>query len=90
MWIYQKHSIDSVDECKICKLKYLCGGDCYYNSYMKNGCTDVPDKQFCMIQEFIIQQTIALCLNMQNKNMELYNVLLAHLKRKEDYAKLFG
>ena len=87
---YQNITIDDIPQCRNCLLKYLCGGDCYYNSYMKNGKHDKPDDQFCELQKHIIEESILLCLQMQNTNSALYQQLSDYLKRKEDYVKLFG
>lgn len=87
---YQNITIDDISQCRNCLLKYLCGGDCYYNSYMKNGKPDKPDEQFCELQKHIIEESILLCLQMQNTNSDLYQQLSDYLKRKEDYVKLFG
>lgn len=87
---YKKITIDDIPQCKNCTLKFICGGDCYYNSYMKNDKPDQPDAQFCELQKYIIEESILLCLQMQNINSKLYQQLIDYLKRKEDYVKLFG
>lgn len=87
---YQNIIIDDIPQCRNCPLKYLCGGDCYYNSYMKNGKPDKPDAQFCELQKHIIEESILLCLQMQNTDSALFQQLSDYLKRKEDYVKFFG
>lgn len=87
---YRDITVNSISECKNCEVKYLCGGDCYYNSYMKTGCHLQPDTEFCHIQKNIIQQAIILRYKMQIINEKLYMDFFKEVKMKNDYSEFFG
>lgn len=87
---YKNMTVDSIIKCQSCDIKYLCGGDCYYNSFIKTGFQDSPDTEFCQIQRHIINQAIVLRYKMQNNNKELYDTLVKETKRRDDYARIFG
>lgn len=73
-----------------CEIKYLCGGDCYYNSYMKTGSQFEPDPEFCRIQKHLIQLAIMLRYKIEKIDIRLYNTILAEVKRKHDYSEIYG
>ena len=87
---YKHHNIDKIDKCSRCDIKYLCGGDCFYNSYIKTGNPNIPDENFCTLQRHIIEEAIFLRYRMQKIDEDSYELLLKRLKRKADYAELFG
>lgn len=87
---YRDVTVDSINRCRTCEIKYLCGGDCYYNSYMKTNSLFEPDPEFCKIQRHIIELSIMLRYKIEKENIELYNILLAEVKRKHDYSELHG
>lgn len=87
---YRNMTVNSIEPCKSCDIKYLCGGDCYYNSFMKTGNQYSPDLEFCQIQRHIINEAIVLKYKMQKINKNLYRVLVMEEKRRDDYARLFG
>lgn len=88
--IYEDITVNRISKCNRCDIKYLCGGDCYYNSYMKNGNQFIPDSEFCQIQRHILNLAIVLRYKMQMENKDLYSLLLREVKGKNDYSKFFG
>lgn len=55
----EKNALKSIcvndrEECQKCWGRYLCGGDCFHNSYLKNGNVLEPDKMFCKLQKHLI------------------------------------
>ena len=88
--LYEDATVHNNSVCKACDIKYLCGGDCYYNSYMKTKCKFLPDNEFCQIQRHIIHEAIALCYKMQQINEERYDSFLKEVKIKNEYSELFG
>lgn len=87
---YQEITVDRIQKCASCDIKYLCGGDCYYNSYMKTGDLFSPDTEFCRIQQHIIHLAIVLRYTMQMTNDNLYQTFLREVKKRNDYSELFG
>lgn len=43
------HDVNHRNPCSDCSIKYLCGGDCYYNSMLHTGNHNAPDKKMCEI-----------------------------------------
>lgn len=87
---YKNTTVFQVDQCRECQLKFLCGGDCYYNSFLKTGNPFWPDEEFCQIQRHIIELSIVLCYKMQRSHMERYHTLYREIKRKDEYSEIFG
>ncbi len=85
-----KIDINKIRYCKNCDIKYLCGGDCYFNSYMKTGSVFEPDSEFCKIQRYLLELAIVLRYKMETMNNDLYNALSKEVKIKNDYTELFG
>ncbi len=83
-------TVDSIEQCKDCDIRYLCGGDCYYNSLMKNGDITHPDNEFCELQRSIINISLVLCLNMQTYDDNLYARLAKEISIKEKYHESYG
>lgn len=77
-------------KCRKCSLRYLCGGDCYYNSYINTGSILSPDVEFCKIQKHIIEACIVLRYQMEKYDSKAYKILVKGLVIKNDYAKNFG
>lgn len=88
--IYDSVTLKSIPKCSSCDVKYLCGGDCYYNSLLKTGNMFISDDEYCQLQRAIINESIALRYKMQTTNEELYYALFKEVKRKYDYSELFG
>ena len=42
-------------QCQTCDIRYICGGDCYYNSLLVNKDILVPDKLICEINKQIVE-----------------------------------
>ncbi len=88
--LYKKTTVNTIARCRDCEIKYLCGGDCYYNSFMKTGCRFTPDNEFCIIQKHIVNLAIALRYKMKTSNPELYDNFIREVKKKNDYSEFFG
>lgn len=87
---YPKMTVDMRPKCSNCEIRYLCGGDCCYNSILKTGCQFIPDVEFCKLQRHIIHLTIMLRYKMQKTNEFLYERFVKEEKRKNDYSEFFG
>lgn len=78
---------DSIEKCSVCWIKYLCGGDCYYNSYLNSGSFRVPDDKVCFIMKEISQMCIALVVDLYfsfpQEMKKIYNILSKKVIRME-------
>lgn len=87
---YEKISVSNRDKCKTCDIRYLCGGDCYYNACLKTGSLCSVDDEFCQIQRHIINLAIALRHKMQTFDEALFYSLQKEEKLKNDYSTIYG
>lgn len=75
-------------KCKTCEIKYLCGGDCYYNSYMNSGTLTDPQEHYCQLQRYLCEIGIWLMCEMQKTDRVLFQklerevVLSANIRRQ--------
>ena len=88
--MFKNITVDNINQCKKCDIRYLCGGDCYYNSLMKNGNIIHPDCEFCELQRNIVEISLLLCLNMQTYDDKMYAKLVKEIAIKENYHELHG
>lgn len=88
--LYTNRTVCTIKKCNKCNVKYLCGGDCYYNSFIKSGDALCPDMEFCQIQKHIIKFSIILCYKMRQTNEALYNELVKEVRKKHAYATIYG
>lgn len=73
--ILENAFVDNLDTCSGCWARYICGGDCYHNSYlMKNDVKNI-DCIFCELQKYLIEETIAMYCRMNEINVSLFNRL---------------
>jgi uncharacterized protein len=67
--------VDNIVACSGCWARYICGGDCYHNSYlMKNDVKDI-DCIFCKLQKYLIEETVAMYCQMNEINVSLFGRL---------------
>mgnify|MGYP002643733996 CR=1 FL=1 len=86
----EKLDIFTIDKCKECNIKFLCGGDCYYNSFLKNGEISNPDKEFCIIQKHILDNCIYLCYLLEKTDKKLFEELRKGTIFRDEYFKQYG
>lgn len=56
-------SVAERNPCHKCWARFVCGGDCFHNSYIINGDKKIPDECFCEFSK----ETIKLCVYYLNK-----------------------
>lgn len=83
-------NVNNCDKCKECDIRYLCGGDCYYNALLINGSVWNADKEYCEIQRHIIESCIMLRYKMQQKDRNLLEKLIKGVRLKNEYSKYYG
>ena len=57
--------------CGSCWAKIICGGDCYYNSYIHSGEIVKPDPLVCKMNKFFIENAVSLLCMIQQTDMKL-------------------
>lgn len=67
-------------KCHECWGRYICGGDCYYNSYIVNSDMLYPDPVVCEMNLFFIEQTIDMLTRIQKINPKYVLYLARFLK----------
>lgn len=72
----------SVEKCKVCWAKHLCGGDCYYHAYINNGSPWLPDDTVCYIMKEISKMCIALVVDLYRSFPQKMQVIYAVLSKK--------
>lgn len=60
------------ESCKECWARYLCGGDCFHNSLLKNGNHLIPDETFCKLEKHLIELSVALLCELNMNAPQLY------------------
>ena len=80
-------NVDKRSPCLNCKIKYICSGDCYYNSYIKSGQLNIPDGDFCKIQKYIVKLCITLKLDMERNNSTRLEKIIKGVNFIDDYNK---
>lgn len=73
-------SIFEREKCTQCWAKYICGGDCYHNSYLSNGDILQPDKIYCDLMKALIEQVLDM-VNTIRRNGDL-NYFRSYLRIK--------
>ena len=64
---FNDNSVFNNIKCKNCEFKFLCGGDCYYNSYINK-----DDKTYCALQKHICKLGIDLIYYIKENNYDQY------------------
>lgn len=83
-------NVYTIKKCDTCNIKFICGGDCYYNSVLNTNSLLCPDENFCAIQTFIIKTCIVLRYKMETFSKEQYNRLIKKVAIKDAYSEIHG
>ena len=66
--LFQKAHVQNRAKCAGCWARYICGGDCFYNSYLINGNIHDPDPIICEMNQFFIEHAIDMLIRLQQLN----------------------
>lgn len=69
------------EPCKDCPLRYLCGGDCYYNSYINTGSVNVVHPKMCDLLKYLCKLSIWGCYHLQKEAKDTFAVIQAEMIR---------
>lgn len=72
-----KLTINECEPCKNCSIRYLCGGDCYYNSYINTGKVNVVHPKMCDMLRFLCELSVWGCYKLQKTAPDVYSKLQA-------------
>ena len=75
------------DPCSGCSVRFLCGGDCYYNSMIKTGDHNSPDNEMCKIFIGLCNIAIWLSFHIEKDYPDCYNRLKRILEIKNSVNK---
>ena len=87
---FKETTVDSISKCKNCDIRYLCGGDCYYNSLKKTNDMKTPDNEYCKLQRYLLHLSLVLFMNLQLSNEKMLKSLTKEIIIKEGYHELHG
>ncbi|WP_308698509.1 radical SAM/SPASM domain-containing protein [uncultured Thomasclavelia sp.] len=82
--IFAQLDVGHIESCKECWARYLCTGDCNYNSFMRTGCLNKPDSVMCEFYKYICELAILLLLNLEDVNKERYIKLKRLIEIREN------
>ena len=80
---YRDLSIHNRQKCKMCWARYVCGGDCYHNSFVKQGDILSPDDSYCEIIIPMIECIIAYINQYQAQNQDGYNAFQSFIYARD-------
>lgn len=88
--MYQEFSAkrnDDIEKCRVCWARYICGGDCYYHSFLNNGSPWIPDNQMCILVKEITKMCISLVVDLYlafpDEMRKVYSILSKKVIRME-------
>lgn len=82
--LFFHQNVDNKKTCQNCWIKYICGGDCYHNSYVNNGRIDEPDSVLCEVNIHIVEEIIVFICNLQRDHDKQYRTLKRLLKMRSN------
>jgi uncharacterized protein len=82
--LFFRQGVDNKKTCRDCWIKYVCGGDCYHNSYVNNKKIDEPDIILCKINIHIVKEILVFIHNLQRESPNTYNNLKRILKMRSN------
>lgn len=73
--LFKNADVKNNSKCSTCEIMHLCGGDCYYNSYINTRSINYPSDCYCYIQKKLCELGIWLLIEMRKANIILYEQL---------------
>lgn len=73
--------------CCNCWARFVCGGDCYHNSYLVNGAVDEPDTVICQLEKHLIREALVFVDLMSNEYPDTYAYLQNFLNTRDSLQK---
>ena len=73
--VFINKSVLERENCKNCWIRFVCGGDCYYNSFCCNNDPFVPDNIFCCVMEYTVKTALYMLNNVKKQNKSIIQEL---------------
>lgn len=73
--LFKDANVKTNSKCTNCDIMHLCGGECYYSSYINTGNINYPSECYCYIQKKLCELGIWLLIEMRKANIILYEQL---------------
>lgn len=73
-------------KCNKCSIRFLCGGDCYFNSFIKTGDLCGSDEEMCKIMNSICNCAIWLSCEMERYDRNHFEKIVKHIQIKEKFT----
>lgn len=73
--IFETTAVNAQKKCHACEIRFVCGGDCFHNSLLKNGVPDSHDEVICQINKYIVKLSIDFLWKLKAQNSALYQRL---------------
>ena len=70
--MFEKLSVNDRSKCSKCWARYLCGGDCYYNSLLNNGDMHEADDRYCTLVKYAASKVLGSLGVLERKNQDVY------------------
>lgn len=68
--LLKNYTLENNSKCSSCDIKYLCGGDCFYNSYLNTNNFNNASDFFCKIQRKLCEIGIWLIVEMKKNDQK--------------------
>lgn len=76
-------TVNNCEPCSTCSLRYLCGGDCYYNSYINTHSLSTVHPQMCDMLKYLCELAIWGVYHLQKDAQEAFERLQIEILRVE-------
>lgn len=73
-WV-NPENVDENMECKKCWARYLCGGSCYHEAWMKTGVINGRDKLVCETYKMAFEYALKLYVKLKKENICIKNIV---------------
>jgi len=81
--ILKKRNVSDRNPCHSCEFKYLCGGDCYYNSYINNGNYSICGEAYCMLMKHLCDLSIKIATLIKEEHFQKYKEIERYLRMRD-------
>ena len=81
--VFQNYCVWDRPACAGCWIRFVCGGDCYYNAYSCNGDTRVADKVYCDIMRYTVKKALYMLNDIQAVRKDIYEEIKRILELKD-------
>lgn len=86
--LFWSENVEQRSTCSTCWAKYICGGDCYWNSLLANKNIYEPDPLFCQVSKKIVE--FALVTMFAMKENDLYNDCKNYIRIRKTLSSTGG